>query len=83
MLPGRVYPEAHMPGAVAQAASAVRAAVRHVAAGLPTVPKEEKARRLSICVTCEQYQGGRCRACGCFLALKAAMALEVCPLGKW
>ena len=44
---------------------------------------EEKQRRLSICETCEQLDGARCRACGCAITLKASIAATKCPLGKW
>ncbi|HEY5312975.1 MAG TPA: DUF6171 family protein, partial [Pirellulales bacterium] len=41
------------------------------------------AARLKICQDCDQYRGGKCRACGCHLAAKAAIRRERCPLGKW
>ena len=52
---------------------------------------EERERRLAICTggtgpvapVCDQYEEGRCRACGCAISLKATLAETKCPLGKW
>lgn len=50
-----------------------------------TVPQAERARRLAICEGCEYYDAGRarCRVCGCAVDLKALIASEHCPIGKW
>lgn len=39
--------------------------------------------RLDICSGCEYFTGARCKACGCFVKLKAALASESCPYNKW
>lgn len=73
------------PTLLQKAATFTRAAVRHAAAGFPTVPPEVQAARLAICETCPAYRpdDGTCGRCGCKLRKKSAWALEHCPLGKW
>jgi len=46
-------------------------------------PKEEKARRLAVCETCEHKKGTRCNLCGCFIGYKAKLKNSECPIGKW
>jgi predicted GH43/DUF377 family glycosyl hydrolase len=49
------------------------------------------AARLAVCrgggtaPPCDYYNDGVCahQSCGCYLAKKAALATETCPLGKW
>lgn len=76
-------PETPRPSLARQARNFTRSVVRHVAAGMPKADEATKAARLAVCRECDQCQEGRCGACGCWLAVKAAMALETCPLGKW
>lgn len=49
--------------------------------------EKEYERRLSICKKCPNYTVsfgvGRCRLCGCILAVKAKIAAMVCPEKKW
>ena len=40
-------------------------------------------KRLSICKSCDYLQDGMCRACGCFVELRAAIAGNVCSYEKW
>lgn len=49
------------------------------------IEKEEYKRRLKICFDCPAYQKSlnRCKNCGCFLILKAALKASECPLEKW
>jgi hypothetical protein len=58
------------------------------------VSAEEKARRDGICLSCPHYQNGICvnitepdgtikKGCGCTLSVKATLATETCPQGKW
>lgn len=39
--------------------------------------------RLGICKACDYLLEGMCRACGCYVELRAAMAEQECPYGKW
>lgn len=40
-------------------------------------------KRLSVCKNCDYLQEGMCRACGCFVELRAAIASNVCSYDKW
>lgn len=69
-----------------QAGHLAGAVVRFVASGLEVTTAEERARRSSICVGCEEFvPPGRCRHCGCRLGFKIRIASEHCPLDppKW
>lgn len=73
------------PGLLAKVANFAVAAVKHVAAGAPTVTPEVQAARLAICRTneCGRYQDGTCLSCGCSgkrLEWKASWADQKCPL---
>lgn len=39
--------------------------------------------RLALCKECELLADGMCRACGCFVELRAAMRKNACPYDKW
>ena len=39
--------------------------------------------RLSVCKECDYLQEGMCRACGCFVELRAVIRNNVCSYGKW
>ena len=60
----------------------VEALAAFVATGR-TADRETYARRLDICGRCELLRGTRCGRCGCFVALKARLPRERCPLGRW
>lgn len=40
-------------------------------------------KRLSLCKECDLLLDGMCRACGCFVELRAAMKKNACPYDKW
>lgn len=44
---------------------------------------EEYARRLSVCESCERLNAGLCKACGCYVELRALTAARHCPYEKW
>ena len=46
-------------------------------------PDDEYARRLGICETCDYLNDGLCRACGCFVQLRAYTAARHCSYEKW
>lgn len=39
--------------------------------------------RLEICKDCDLLADGMCRACGCFVELRAAIGKNSCPYDKW
>ena len=39
--------------------------------------------RLAVCKQCDMLQEGMCRACGCFVELRAVIAVNSCPYDKW
>lgn len=41
------------------------------------------ARRLACCGKCTWYMEHMCRACGCYVQLRAAVKEQNCPYGKW
>lgn len=40
-------------------------------------------KRLAVCKGCDLLAGGMCRACGCYVELRAAMWKNACPYEKW
>ena len=49
------------------------------------ISKEIYKKRMSTCLECSSYQPKykKCKECGCFLILKAALKITKCPLKKW
>lgn len=47
------------------------------------VEKPLYEERLSVCQSCSLLADGMCRACGCFVELRAAMKKNSCPYDKW
>ena len=39
--------------------------------------------RLAFCKNCELLADGMCRACGCFVELRAVIWKNSCPYDKW
>ncbi len=39
--------------------------------------------RLSLCKDCDLLADGMCRACGCYVELRAVMKKNGCPYNKW
>ena len=39
--------------------------------------------RLSVCKACDYLDAGMCRACGCFVELRAVIKNNVCSYKKW
>ena len=56
---------------------------------LDSLEEEEKAsrqiyeERLSVCKQCDYLNAGMCKACGCYVEMRAAMKARICPYGKW
>lgn len=40
-------------------------------------------KRLMVCKNCDLLNDGMCRACGCYVELRAAMKKNSCPYNKW
>ncbi len=43
----------------------------------------EYARRIVLCEECEFFHAATCRACGCYVELRAAKKATHCPKKKW
>ena len=83
---GRDAPQwAAGPGYVEMLKNVTVAAAQHAVNGLKNVAPEEKARRLSICAGCDQFEPNakKCLKCGCNLEAKAAWDAGRCPINKW
>ncbi len=55
-------------------------------AGLDTdirAPSELYEERLLLCRGCDMLFQGMCRSCGCYVELRAAVARNACPRGRW
>jgi tetratricopeptide (TPR) repeat protein len=76
-------PAAGNPGLLRMAFSAARSMAKFLGSGLKTVSPTVYQQRQQTCARCEHHTGVRCRLCGCFTNVKARMAHEECPLGKW
>ena len=46
-------------------------------------PKDKYEERLSICLECDYLADGMCRACGCYVELRAAVKKNSCSYKKW
>ena len=46
-------------------------------------PKDLYEKRLTCCKSCDLLLSGMCRACGCFVELRAAIGTNRCPYEKW
>lgn len=49
------------------------------------ISKQRYRKRIKTCLECESYDPkyNRCKECGCFLLLKAALINTSCPKDKW
>jgi len=51
------------------------------------LPKKQYDDRLKICASCPNYIKvlgiGRCKICGCIMAVKAKISATKCPIEKW
>ena len=71
------------PSLLRMAISASKSMVKFLGSGLQSAPAAILQRRLRTCAACPHHTGLRCRLCGCFTHVKARMAHEECPIGKW
>lgn len=66
--------------------NAMKAAVRVITHRGPLIVSQEMVdMRTRICHGCKHYdpQSGQCKVCTCVISLKAQLATEKCPKGKW
>lgn len=45
--------------------------------------EEEYDRRIAVCEQCDYLTGPTCRACGCYVELRAIKKTSNCPYRKW
>lgn len=60
-----------------------RAIYEWTSSGLPLRPKPLHDSIVAACQACEFRDGNICSKCGCFYFVKAKLATESCPEGKW
>jgi len=76
-----------MPGILQQAknfALSVANVLAHAAkTGRIKAEPQTVAIRVDLCNKCRHLAENRCTVCGCFIALKAGLKAEGCPLKKW
>jgi hypothetical protein len=65
------------------AASFATAMASFAASGFKTVDESLHELRMSHCSPCEHRHGTRCMLCRCFIAKKAWLPHEDCPIGRW
>lgn len=46
-------------------------------------PSDEYESRLLVCKECERLADGMCRACGCYVELRANIKTNSCPYELW
>ena len=68
---------------VGAAASFAGSMARFAASGFKTVDETLHQLRMSHCCSCQYLQGPQCSLCRCFIAKKAWLPHEDCPLGRW
>ena len=72
-------PSSLMGAAMSLAASLARFA----ASGFKTVDESLHQLRMSHCRPCEYRKDSQCSLCRCFIAKKAWLPHEDCPIGRW
>lgn len=82
------YTASRMPSLVQQAKNLLlsTANVLAYAAATGQVKAEPQVAgaRIELCKQCRHLENGtRCTICGCFIATKAGLVAEKCPLKKW
>lgn len=70
---------------ISQAASMVAGAAKLAKSelGIGKAPQEIIEARRKTCEGCDQWNHGRCMACGCYTWAKTSLTNERCPLDKW
>lgn len=60
-----------------------RAMAEWTKAGMPLLDAQDHAARYGTCRTCPHYAMYQCELCQCIAYVKAKVATEDCPAGKW
>lgn len=60
-----------------------RAMVEWAREGLPLLSAKAHGRRYAVCRKCPHYAKYQCALCRCVVYVKAKVATEDCPAGKW
>jgi hypothetical protein len=72
-----------LPNLLKQAANLTKAIAEHVASGAQKSSTELVEARLAVCSGCPYRNDAQCSICGCYLAAKAGMKSQQCPVGYW
>ena len=63
--------------------------LKQIHEGIDRLPAADKVsdkdyeKRLDICKQCDHLENGTCKACGCYVELRAAAKAGRCPYKKW
>ncbi len=68
---------------VGAAVSLAASLARFAASGFKTVDEPLHQLRMSHCSRCEYRRDSQCALCRCFIAKKAWLPHEDCPIGRW
>ena len=71
------------PSLLGMAASFAGAMAKFAASGFKRLDERSHGLRMNVCGPCEHRQAKRCACCGCFIAEKAWLPHEDCPIGRW
>jgi hypothetical protein len=71
------------PSFLGLAASFAGSMAKFAASGFKRVNQQTHTLRMSRCQLCEYRRQTRCTCCGCFVAKKAWLPHEDCPIGRW
>jgi hypothetical protein len=71
------------PGILLKGWNLAKTMAQFATSGFALTSREMYDKRLAICDACPMHRGHKCLACGCYLPVKAAMAVAECPDGRW
>lgn len=49
----------------------------------PFTNHKKRKKKISICMSCEDFEDGKCLRCGCYMKFKTWFKKAKCPIGKW
>lgn len=71
------------PSVLEQGKNFLSSMIRYYRNDFKNAPEDIYRDRLEKCLGCEFLKDSRCLKCGCFVAMKALLAHEKCPVDKW